>query len=260
MELDIGSLADELSDTSSEDPYNTDQDGVRYSAELGWYQEHELYEAQKTPWVLLASADVPRPDATGELDNAHRFLCMCGTILVRPDMMLNRVHDFAMIFFQSQQKAESLQIAMMEIFKPNSTRVRREYMGQGIWGSDNWNEPWVLTFERFHVVDDARRQGWGTKLVTRILREITALARSARNTVVVLVMPAPPEREITAKTVGLSAAAKRRWRAESVREARGVLEIARLCTTRGDTFLRLDEKCSVWRCDETTCVAGRSRQ
>ena len=93
-------------------------------------------------------------------------------------------------------------------------------MGQGIWGSDNWNEPWVLTFERFHVVDDARRQGWGTKLVTRILREITALARSARNTVVVLVMPAPPEREITAKTVGLSAAAKRRWREESVREAR----------------------------------------
>lgn len=181
-------------------PDDKDKDGLDYEDMLGWYEEYELDEVKRTPWVSRPNADSKTGFAA-----AH---------LITPELMSHPNQDFASIHWQSQQKAESLRKVFSEIFDKDGTRMRSQYKGQGIWPSEE-ADPWVLGFERFHVDVNARRQGLGKKSVRRVLEEVIAKARLARKTVVVLVMPAPPEREINDRTAGLSVA-KWQWREEIV--------------------------------------------
>ncbi|KAK4626575.1 hypothetical protein CLAFUW4_04392 [Fulvia fulva] len=187
------------SDTSSSsresEDWNEDENGVRFACLEGLPIEEQSGSKHRTRWVQRLSTDRLNPEASPyDSDNKYenQVLGSCGAILVRSELMSDPIQDFKTLAANAE---ESTRHAVKHLFNTSDRCLREEFRNQGIWGSDS-DDPWVLVFERLYVSLWARRHGWASKLVTRLLEEVVDMARRAHKAVVVLTMPFAPEKEV----------------------------------------------------------------
>ena len=135
-----------------------------------------------------------------------------------PELMSNPCHVFASLRYRPEKTLQTTTTAFQQAFDIENVRLKEEFKGKGIWGSDS-NDSWIMIFERFSVHADARGKGWGTKLVTRVLNEAVKRARAAGKAIIVLTMPSYIKKELAAQTKNLSAPEKQKWRVQSKRVA-----------------------------------------
>lgn len=235
--------SDDGTHTSSDaDPWYTDENGIGFEFNTGFYLEPE----PKTPWTFLAS--------TFRLDTSQQYANernprgdygFCASLLIRPELKpdprrsfkwlaapvmptrevredrmtrhaFSRVFDVKKGFVNLAPEAGAgSELGKDALRKPRRRRVtwkaviKDRFRAEGLWGADDGDAPWILVFERSTVHPVLRGLDPGTRLAVRMLEEITSKARKARIPVIVLTMPPSPKDEVTDNTAGLSAVASR---------------------------------------------------
>ncbi|KAK9414009.1 putative N-acetyltransferase domain-containing protein [Seiridium unicorne] len=219
---------DYIADAEDGQSYSTDEDGIRYSLQQGFPSELR-FGNPPTEWAFVGSVDVLDPefdvDFSVPYDENDRqtknklyevsTLAHCAANLIRPDIMRDRADEFRSLVWMAD---EGLRHAAEILFEPGRGVLKNQFRRKGVWGSEG-EGAWILAFERLFVHERARRQGWATKLVTRIMHDILDRAREANRPVLVLVMPAAPEKEFRGFT-DLTEVEKVRTQEDNLRAAR----------------------------------------
>ncbi|EME46454.1 hypothetical protein DOTSEDRAFT_70452 [Dothistroma septosporum NZE10] len=191
------------SDTSSSSrdsgAWNEDESGVRFACLEGLPIEERSGSKHRTRWVQRLSTDVLSPGQTPYHHDEYeaKVLGSSGALLIRSELMSNPVQDFKTLAANAE---ESTRYAIKHLLNTSDRCLREQFRNQGIWGSDS-DDPWVLIFERLYISPKARRRGWASKLVARVLEEVVNMARRAHKAVLVLAMPFAPEKEVRCGTV-----------------------------------------------------------
>ncbi|EPS45994.1 hypothetical protein H072_2 [Dactylellina haptotyla CBS 200.50] len=189
------------------------EDGIRFRFDPGLPSElRSSTPVSSTPWSSSFTADVldPTYDNTKPYDQndfeagKRRFeestIANVGAMLIKPELMPNGWKDFRSLSWAGE---EGMRTAVDILFESRRNgALKLQYQKKGIWGADSESdgESWILMFERFHIKNHARRQGWGRKCYLTIMEEVLEHARAAGKAVLVLVMPAAPEKEFTSNT------------------------------------------------------------